>query len=551
MSERQQPPLKGGPGHISLPRNTWNDESALLTDTPSSHSQAADPFPPSTMFTPQQWNQPQDNIQTMYTGDEPPDIPDKVPIPVALPMSSTAGVTPLPLLPMTVLSIMMLGEFLSANVSAPWVLFMVQSFNISEDEADVGYWTGVLCSTFFITQFATSLLWATAAEKHGRRTVIAISLLGMAITCTLFGTSKSYNQAVVIRLLQGVFGGAVGVGRSNVANVADATNESRAYAIMGFAWGLGGVAGAIVGGVFESPAKNYPGLFGKVQLFIDYPYLLPCLVASSVTLFGSFLSLFLGYDGGPREGAIRLSEDKENEPVALEIVEEEPTTPPPPPPAGLVAQLKHKVSRRFSDALSRRVFDGAAPSPRSGVALLSPLTPATAPKQRTMSRTSKVNGSAYGYSSRKGSRMGSRMGSMSNRRPSMVSTFRNRRYTNVSQRPDTPHSFAQRLLLANEMNATSLADLWVQAAINVDNEEVFETDSEISISDHEEGPSTEAAQSSSVPSSRTAMPPHRPSMASTSSRPGAGLRRLGLELTPAVRRPSAGSLVPVIFSHTG
>ncbi|KAG8783404.1 hypothetical protein FRC16_002417, partial [Serendipita sp. 398] len=170
---------------------------------------------------------------------------------------------------------MMLGEFLSANVSAPWVLFMVQSFNTGEDEADVGYWTGVLCSMFFITQFATSLLWATAAEKHGRRTIISISLLGMAVTCTLFGTSRSYSQAVVIRLLQGVFGGAVGVGRSNVANVADVTNEGRAYAIMGFAWGLGGVAGAIVGGVFESPAKNYPALFGKVQLFIDYPYLLP------------------------------------------------------------------------------------------------------------------------------------------------------------------------------------------------------------------------------------------------------------------------------------
>ncbi|KAG8829686.1 hypothetical protein FRC20_008611, partial [Serendipita sp. 405] len=173
-----------------------------------------------------------------------------------------------------------------------------------------------------------------------------------------------------------------------------------------------------------------------------------------------------------------------------------------------------------------------------------------------MSRTSKINGSAYGYSSRKGSRMGS----MNNRRPSMVSTLRNRRYTNVSQRPDTPHSFAQRLLLANEMNATSLADLWVQAAINVDNEEVFESDSEISVSDHEEGPSTAPVASTSVPSSRTAMASHRPSMAShrpsvasTSSRPGAGLRRLGLQFTPATaaRRPSAGSLVPAIFSHTG
>ncbi|CAG8756236.1 10922_t:CDS:1, partial [Acaulospora colombiana] len=60
-----------------------------------------------------------------------------------------------------------------------------------------------------------------------------------------------------------------------------------------------------------------------------------------------------------------------------------------------------------------------------------------------MSRTSKVNGSAYGYSS-------SRVGSMSGaRRPSFASTLRYRRYTNSSQqqRPETPSSFAQRLLL--------------------------------------------------------------------------------------------------------
>lgn len=102
---------------------------------------------------------------------------------------------------------------------------------------------------FFMTQFITSLLWATVAEKHGKRIVLFTSLLGMAITCTLFGTSRTYGEAVVIRLLQGVFAGAVGVGRSTVTTVADPTNEGRAYAIMGFAWGLGGVAGAIVGGV--------------------------------------------------------------------------------------------------------------------------------------------------------------------------------------------------------------------------------------------------------------------------------------------------------------
>jgi hypothetical protein len=42
------------------------------------------------------------------------------------------------------------------------------------------------------------------------------------------------KQAVAIRLMQGVFGGAIGVARGCVAVIADPSNEGRAYAILGF-----------------------------------------------------------------------------------------------------------------------------------------------------------------------------------------------------------------------------------------------------------------------------------------------------------------------------
>lgn len=96
---------------------------------------------------------------------------------------------------------------------------------------------------FFITQFFTSIFWATIADKHGRRAVLGISLLGNALTCFAFGTARSYPEAVVIRLMQGVFNGSLGVARGAVTNITDSTNEARAYAIIGFCWGFGGVAG--------------------------------------------------------------------------------------------------------------------------------------------------------------------------------------------------------------------------------------------------------------------------------------------------------------------
>lgn len=60
-----------------------------------------------------------------------------------------------------------------------------------------------------------------------------ISLLGSALTCLVFGTATTLQQAICIRLLQGIFAGAVGVARGCVVFVTDPSNEGRAYAILG------------------------------------------------------------------------------------------------------------------------------------------------------------------------------------------------------------------------------------------------------------------------------------------------------------------------------
>lgn len=109
-----------------------------------------------------------------------------------------------------------MSEFLSANVSTPFILRMVRGkhqhanndqtqliemhpvFHLpgfflsgdrshgahpdnTETEALVGFWTGNLVSVFFITQFFTSLLWSSIADKYGRRLVLVVSLLGSAL----------------------------------------------------------------------------------------------------------------------------------------------------------------------------------------------------------------------------------------------------------------------------------------------------------------------------------------------------------------------------------
>ncbi|KAJ1311418.1 hypothetical protein OPQ81_009908 [Rhizoctonia solani] len=495
-----------------------------------------------------------------HDSDKPP------PIPSALNPSSDA--TPLPVLSVIVLSIALLGEFLSANVSTPFIIKMVGGFfkdpknnpsepdNSQENEADVGYWAGILVSVFFITQFITSLPWATVADKHGRRSVLFISLLGNALTCTMFGFATSLPQAIVIRLAQGVFNGAVGVARGTVAGITDSSNEGRAYSILGFSWGLGGVAGAIIGGTLESPAEKWPSVFvdGSLPLLVSYPYLLPCFTASCVTGLGAFLCLFLGWDGGPRSGLIRLPDDSGDKPAD----EEQAPTPSQVegPSPGSLQGIARKVSRRFSGYFAQRVRENSRNG--SPVALASPANES--------GRSPSVGigtGSAYGYRSR----MNSVAASVRRRRASMASTARARAgdgFVGSYVTQDENIGLAQRLLMANENNVTNITDLWVAAAITADNEEVFDDwESDHSGSDDDTRPQASTDSSASQispgqqqPSSRrpsssrrsyTRSPSRQGAFASSHMGTSLGAR---LSSTP-VRRASSVSGRPTIFTNTG
>ncbi|KAJ6595888.1 hypothetical protein DFH09DRAFT_1135898 [Mycena vulgaris] len=476
---------------------------------------------------------------------------ERPPIPTMMQPAGETYSTPLPTLSMIVLSITMLGEFLSANVSTPFVLFMVKGFGDFTDDAEIAFWTGILVSTFFLTQFLTAILWATVADRHGRRFVLVVSLLGSAITCVIFGTCTTLQEAICVRLLQGIFAGAVGVARGSVSFVTDPTNEGRAYAILGFCWGMGGVAGAIVGGSFERPAVKWPSVF-EDTLFVTYPYLLPCGIAASVTLIGSILGCFLGPDGGPRQGSIRLLEKPEDAhpPIPEEGEESRPPTPVFDEDEGERASLAGTIRRKFSGYFAKRVPD--APTGAGSSAMP---TAVRLDRTRTFSRT---NGSAYGYTGSYRARLASNATATTNRRGSTATTanfgtLRRRHGSNTGHRDSTTSdmNFAQRLLMANENAVTNIADLWVAAAMNVDgdadNEDPFESDSEGEEGGEDDLLTPTAGRRVSRSSGGA---PLRSARLGSPRRPSTATHRPSFSQTlDSPRRFSVG--VPSIFAHPG
>jgi hypothetical protein len=295
------------------------------------------------------------------------------------------------------------------------------------------------------------------------------------------------------------------------------------------------------------------------------------------------LACFLGPDGGPREGAIRLGPEKLH--TQHQDAVEEPVPPDPfpeePDNHDIIGALRRKASRKLSGLFSRPIPIPHARSSSAFSLTESPAHLASSPRAdrpRAFSRTSRADGSAYGYSGGYRSRLASTV-AMGARKGSMTSSLRRRRgsvNTNAQASEGTELNFAQRLLMANENAVTNIADLWVAAAMNVDNENPFISDSEedvMSEPESIEGDTPQAggeeAVASTPASGRISDSPDLPSTATpTTRRPSrvAFSPRIGSRWpspgpsTPA-RRTSLphgqdsprrfSSSVPAIFSHAG
>ncbi|KAJ2661455.1 hypothetical protein IWW48_002438 [Coemansia sp. RSA 1200] len=169
---------------------------------------------------------------------------------------------------------------------------MVKDFDIVHDPKDISLYAGILLTSYHFLRILTVMYWGILSDRIGRRPVVLFGLLGDLLTFALFGISKSFTWAVVVRCLNGLFTGSSVVVKPMAAEISDDTNRARVMAMLPLMWHLGTMIGGAIGGLLVDPVENYPWLFGNSALFREYPYLLPCLVGSSISLFGLVLGFF-------------------------------------------------------------------------------------------------------------------------------------------------------------------------------------------------------------------------------------------------------------------
>ncbi|WAR56284.1 hypothetical protein PtB15_7B130 [Puccinia triticina] len=192
-----------------------------------------------------------------------------------------------PKLQLLILCLIRLCEPISFTVIFPMVAFMVAGFNPALSDKQVGFYCGAIESIFSFAQFSTIILWGKLSDRIGRKPVILIGLVGVAISTLAFGFSSSFWAMIFARSIGGILNGNAAVIKSMVAEITTTENQAVAFSLLPTSYAVGCAIGPLLGGYLSRPAQSFPdSWFGTSPFWQNYPWLLPCAVAAIAPLLG-------------------------------------------------------------------------------------------------------------------------------------------------------------------------------------------------------------------------------------------------------------------------
>ncbi|KZT11407.1 MFS general substrate transporter [Laetiporus sulphureus 93-53] len=205
-------------------------------------------------------------------------------------------VTPLPKAQLFTLCSVRLIDPIAFTQIFPYVNEMMDRLHLTNDPSKIGFYSGLVESSFAVSQLCCIYHWARVSDRIGRRPVVLAGILGIGVSTILLGLAHSLGGVLLARSVAGIFSGNIAVIHSVLGEITDATNQAVAFPIYGLFWPLGAIIGLnlfsahrpLLGGTFSRPAERFPSFF-DYEFLRAYPYFLPCFVAGCLSLAGAAL----------------------------------------------------------------------------------------------------------------------------------------------------------------------------------------------------------------------------------------------------------------------
>lgn len=133
-------------------------------------------------------------------------------------------------------------------------------------------WIGVLAASYALMQFLFSPFLGILSDKYGRRPILLISTLILAITELLHAVASSVLLLLLCRILSGMTGATMSVANAYTADSTIPSQRSVAFGRMGAAAGVGFILGPMLGGILGGIDIRFPFYIAAILSFLNFIY---------------------------------------------------------------------------------------------------------------------------------------------------------------------------------------------------------------------------------------------------------------------------------------
>lgn len=126
---------------------------------------------------------------------------------------------------------------------------------------------GLLFASYSVMQLIFSPILGRLSDKHGRRPVLFISIIGTGIGFLILGFANTLWMLFVGRILDGITGGNISTAQAYIADITTEQDRAKGMGLIGAAFGLGFVFGPAIGGILSRWGVEVPFLFAAVLCF--------------------------------------------------------------------------------------------------------------------------------------------------------------------------------------------------------------------------------------------------------------------------------------------
>ena len=172
---------------------------------------------------------------------------------------------------LAILFAVLLIDVFGIGIMLPVVPMLVRELNGGEIGSAATIY-GLLIALYSLMQFLFGPAIGALSDRFGRRPILLASTIGLGLDYLLLAIAPSLWVVVVARLVGGVFGASISTASAYIADITPPEKRAQNFGLIGVAFGIGFIAGPLVGGILGEYGSRVPFYAAAFVCFIAFVF---------------------------------------------------------------------------------------------------------------------------------------------------------------------------------------------------------------------------------------------------------------------------------------